>query len=153
MLSWSGMNIFYWFTNQFSIEGRIEYAVWYSMLEKPFFAPPAITFGIAWGIIYPLIALAFFWTIYLYYKKHLVSRGFLWLFILNIGLNLTFTATALGFKNNAFSALHILLILGTLAWLQLRAWRVSKVVFWLLTPYLLWGAFATILQLAITVMN
>lgn len=138
---------------QFSVDGRVDYAVWYSMLEKPFFAPPAITFGIAWGIIYPLIALAFFWTLYLYYKKQSVSRGFLWLFIVNLALNLTFTATALTFKNNVLASLHIILVLGTLAWLQLRAWKSSKVVFVLLLPYLLWGAFATVLQLTITVMN
>ena len=147
------MEFFHWLANQFSVDGRIEYATWYSLLEKPFFAPPPITFGIAWGIIYPLIAVAFVWTIYLYYKKHAVSRGFLWLFILNLVLNLTFTATALGFKNNALSSLHILLVLGTLVWLALKAWRSSKVIFVLLVPYLLWGAFATVLQISITALN
>jgi len=147
------MNFFYWLTNQFSEAGAIEYGVWYALLQKPFFAPPSYMFGLAWGIIYPLIALAFVWTLYLYYKKHTVSRGFLWLFILNLAANLTFTATALATKNNALISLHIMVVLGTLAWLQLKAWKSSKVIFVLLLPYLLWGAFATFLQFSITTMN
>ncbi len=147
------MDFFYWLTHQFSQEGAVAYGVWYALLEKPFFAPPPAVFGIAWGIVYPLIFLAFLWTLYLYYKKHAVSRGFVWLFILNLALNLSFTATALATKNNVLASLHILLVLGTLSWLMLRAWKSSRTVFVLLVPYLLWGAFASLLQLSITAMN
>ncbi len=141
-----------WLTEQFSNAGMLEYRVWYESLDKPFFAPEPWVFGAAWGFVYPLLAIAFIYTVYLFYKKQ-VSRGFLWLFALNIVLNLTFTAVALGTKNNALASLHILLVLGTLAWLELGAWKKSKVVFVLLLPYLLWGTFATTLQIVITIMN
>jgi translocator protein len=147
------MDFFYWLVNQFSVEGRVEYAVWYSLLDKPYFAPPALTFGIAWAIIYPLIALAFLWTLYLFYKGRGISRGFLWLFIANLALNLTYAAEALAFKNNALASVHILLVVGSLAWLTLRAWRSSKIIFFLLLPYLCWSAFAAVLQIVITIMN
>lgn len=143
----------YWLTNQFSVDGRVEYAAWYSLLEKPFFAPPALAFGIAWAIVYPLIAAAFAYTVYRFYRKGDVPRGFLWLFILNLVLNLTFTAVALSTFNNVIASVHIVLILSTLAWLVLRAYRISKIIFFLLLPYLAWVAFATVLQLSITAMN
>lgn len=147
------MDFFYWVAHQFSAEGGRAYREWYLSLAKPEFAPPPETFGLAWGIIYPLIVLAFLWTLYLYFVKKAVSRGFVLLFVLNLVLNLTFTATTLATKSTVLAALHIVLVLGTLAWLMLRAWKSSKVVFVLLVPYLLWGAFATVLQLSITALN
>ncbi len=148
------MNYLYWLPKQWSVEGFISYREWYAVLEKPFFAPEPYVFGLAWGIIYPLIGLAFLWTAYVFYiKKSGVSRKFLWLFIANIFLNLTFSATLLATHNNILISAHILLVLGTLIWLETKAWKESKLVFWLLVPYLLWGAFATILQLCITALN
>lgn len=142
-----------WLSRQFSQEGVLTYREWYLSLEKPFFAPAPEVFGIAWAFIYPLIALAFFYSVYLFYIQRTLPRGFLWLFILNLVLNLTFTPVALITRDNTLVSLHIILVLGTLAWLVLRAWKISKVLWVLLLPYLLWGAFATVLQLSITALN
>lgn len=150
------MDYLYWIFNQFSGNGSststASYRTWYDALEKPFFAPEPWVFGVAWGIIYPLIAIALVWSLWLYAKKR-VPFGFLALFALNMALNLTFTPTLIVTQNNALISLHIVLVLGTLAWLMLFARRFSKVVFWLLVPYVLWGAFATLLQLSITALN
>lgn len=148
------MDYLYWLSKQWSVEGFTSYRDWYALLEKPFFAPEPYVFGLAWGIIYPLITIAFLWTVYLFYiKRQGVSRKFLWLFIANIILNLTFSATLLATHNNIFISVHILLVLATLTALVSRAWKESRFVFWLLVPYLLWGTFATILQLCITILN
>ncbi len=128
------------------------YRVWYETLEKPFFAPEPWVFGLAWGIIYPLIALALLYTLYLYLNKR-VPLAFLGVFLLNMALNLTFTPTLVTTQNNGLISLHIVLVLGTLTWLMLASWRRSKVIFVLLIPYVLWGAFATVLQLSITALN
>lgn len=145
-----------WIVRQFTESGSGEmslaYGAWYALLDKPFFAPPPFVFGLAWGIIYPLIALALLWTLYLYLQRQ-VPFAFLGIFVLNMVLNLTFTPTLVITRDNSLISLHIILVLGTLSWLMLAAWRRSRVVFWLLVPYLLWGAFATILQLSITAMN
>jgi benzodiazapine receptor len=150
------MEYLYWIFNQFSFGGSAEstvsYRSWYEALEKPFFAPEPFVFGLAWGIIYPLIALALIWTLYLKLKSR-VPSGFVYLFLLNLALNLTFTPTLITTQSNTLISLHIILVLGTLAWLMLRAWRYSKVVFVLLIPYLLWGAFATVLQISLTALN
>lgn len=146
------MTFSYWLTHQFSPEAGLAYRDWFLSLEKPFFAPSPEVFGIAWGIIYPLIAIAFIYALVLYRRRKL-SLGFIALFLLNIALNLTFSPVLLATKDNALISLVIVLVLGTLAWLQLWAYVRARTIFWLLLPYLLWGAFATALQLSITALN
>jgi len=150
------MEYIYWIFNQFNFGGDAEsmqsYRTWYDALTKPFFAPEPWVFGLAWGIIYPLIALALLWSLWLFIKRR-IPAGFLALFVLNIALNLTFTPTLIVTQDNTLISLHIILVLGTLAWLMLFAWRFSKVIFVLLLPYLFWGAFATVLQITLTALN
>ena len=150
------MEFLYWLTRQFSFDGdmasMVNYITWYASLEKPFFAPPSWAFGLAWGIVYPLIGLALVWTLWLFLKKR-IPMGFVWLFVLNMALNFSFTPVLIVTRDNTLISLMIMLVLGTLAWLMVFAWRFSKVIFWLLIPYLVWGTFATVLQLSITAMN
>ena len=142
----------YWLMNQFGPEAGARYREWYLSLEQPFFAPPAWLFGLAWGIIYPLIAIAFALTLFLWRKKR-VSSLFVLLFIANLAANLTFSPTVLTYESNLLSALHILVVLVTLIPLVRVAYRDARVVFWLLLPYLLWGTYATALQLALAFLN
>lgn len=132
---------------------EITYQVWYESLVKPAFAPPAEVFGIAWGIIYPLIFLALFWVLYSYFKKGAVSKETLSIFAANLIFNVLFSPIQLALRNNLLSSVMILVILGSLLYLEYRLWRESKVAFWLLVPYVLWGTFATVLQIAITLYN
>ena len=142
------MNIFKYFTPS----GSAEYVPWYELLEKPFFAPPSWVFGVAWGIIYPLIAIAFILSLVYYFRKK-VEFSFIAVFIANLVANVAFTPIQFGLRNNLFSAIDILIVLGTLIYIEKVAWSRSKIVFFLLLPYLLWGAFATVLQLSITYLN
>lgn len=150
------MDYLYWIFNQFNFgnggESTAVYRDWYQALEKPFFAPDPSVFGIAWGIVYPLMIIALIWTVWLVVKKR-APIAFLGLYLFNIVLNLTFTPTLIVTRDNALISLHIVLVVGTLAWVMVFARQFSKVVFWLLVPYLLWGLFATVLQLSITALN
>lgn len=129
-----------------------DYKGYYAELIKPFFAPPSWVFGVAWGIIYPLIAIAFFLTLYFVFKKKL-PNNLLYLFIINMAGNFVFTPIQFVLKNNALAALDILLVLVTLALFEYRVFNRSKIIFFLMLPYLLWGSFATVLQLSITYLN
>ena len=146
------MEYFSWIALQFSAGAETGYREWYAALEKPFFAPEPFVFGLAWGIIYPLIAIAFLLAILQRARKQ-VELGFIGVFVLNLVLNLTFSATLLVSRDNVLISLHILAVLASLIWLQALAWRRNKLVFTLLIPYLLWGAFATVLQVTITFLN
>lgn len=150
------MEYWYWIINQFdygsNAASAFEYRSWYDALQKPFFAPEPWVFGFAWSIIYPLMALALVYMAYLAIKKRMPS-GIVYLYLLNIALNLTFTPTLIVTRDNALISLHILLVIGTLSWVVLLARRFSRLAILLLLPYLLWGLFATVLQLSITALN
>lgn len=132
---------------------ELTYRVWYEALEKPFFAPPAEAFGIAWGIIYPLIFIAFIIAVYHLVQTRTVTQGTLAVFCTNIVCNLAFSPIQLVLKSNALSSGLIIIILGTLLYLEYRLWKESQLAFWLLIPYVLWGTYATVLQISIAIMN
>jgi len=134
------------------MDGAPSYQAYYASIEKPFFAPPEWVFGLAWGIIYPLIAVAFICLVYLAMR----SRASWWLvalFFANIVANLLFTPFQLLFPSAPWATLDILIVLGTLIALVWLSWRYSKAVVFLLVPYLLWSAFATALQITIYAVN
>ncbi len=128
------------------------YQEFYQSIQKPFFAPPDWAFGLAWGIIYPLIAIAFAYLAYLAWKKQ-VPEQLVGIFILNMAANLIFTPLQLGLESFWPASLDISVILITLIILEFKIWRYSKIIFFLLLPYLLWGAFATVLQFTIAILN
>ncbi|MBP9817029.1 MAG: tryptophan-rich sensory protein [Candidatus Pacebacteria bacterium] len=128
------------------------YPEFYQSIDKPFFAPPEWMFGLAWGIIYPLIAIAFVYLAYLTWKKK-VPVSLIAVFAVNLIANFLFTPIQLGLDALWPASVDILIVLGTLLYLEIRLFRYSKILFVLLLPYLLWGAFATVLQLTITFIN
>lgn len=125
---------------------------WYQALEKPFFAPPSWAFGLAWGIIYPLIAIALVFLL-LCLVREKIPRTLFWLFVANMVANFLFSPIQFILKNNFLAMLDIFVVLITLVIFEIKVWKCSKIVFWLLMPYLLWGAFATVLQVSITILN
>ncbi len=132
---------------------------WYSQLVKPSWAPPSWVFGPVWTVLYAIIAVSFGTVFYKAYTKQIP-----WMvtlpFALNLFFNFIFTPIQFGLKNNLLASLDILLVVGTLIWGMIAIWRLapqsSSDVGWVVyanIPYLLWGAFATTVQLAITYLN
>ena len=128
------------------------YQEFYQSIVRPFFAPPEWVFGLAWGIIYPLIAIAFIYFLFLMVRRQ-VPLFLLWIFLVNLAANFLFTPIQLEISALWPASLDILVVLGTLAFFEYKIWRYSRLVFLLLLPYLLWGAFATVLQLSIASIN
>jgi len=125
---------------------------WYQNLKKPPWAPPALAFGIAWSILYPIIALSFGWV----FVQALRGR-FPWTvalpFALNLALNLAFSPIQFGLRSNILAMVDILLVLATLIWAVAAVWPHSKWIALAQIPYLAWGTYATALQIMITVLN
>jgi tryptophan-rich sensory protein len=128
---------------------------WYAQLIKPSWAPPAWLFGPVWTVLYAIIVVTYGAV---FYK---VATGKLpWMvavpFALNLVFNLAFTPIQFGLKNNLLAALDIFLVVGTLVWALYAIWHAAPDLRWVVyanIPYLLWGAFATCLQLTITYLN
>lgn len=128
---------------------------WYSQLVKPTWAPPSWLFGPVWTVLYAII-IASFGTVFFKAFKGEIPWIVALPFILNIVFNLIFTPIQFGLKNNLLASLDILLVVGTLIWALVAIWGASPDLRWIVyvnIPYLLWGTFATCLQLTITYLN
>lgn len=125
---------------------------YYSSLAKPWFAPPSTIFGIVWPILYLFIAVSFGYVFFLAFKKQIPVVVAL-PFLLNLVFNFAFTPLQFGLKNLTLASVDILLVLGTLIWAMVAIYAYSPMVTYAQIPYLLWVAFATILQLTITFLN
>jgi len=128
---------------------------WYAQLLKPSWSPPAWLFGRVWTVLYLIIAVSFGTVFYKAFTKEIP-----WMialpFALNLFFNFIFTPIQFGLKNNILAAVDILLVVGTLIWALIAIWKFSPNLHWIVyvnLPYLLWGMFATVLQLTVTYLN
>lgn len=128
---------------------------WYSQLIKPTWAPPSWLFGPVWTVLYAIIAYTFGTVFYKAFTGKIP-----WIvvlpFALNLIFNFAFTPIQFGLKNNLLASIDILLVVITLVWALYAIWHVSSEYHWIVyanIPYLLWGTFATGLQLTITYLN
>lgn len=131
---------------------RTSSAAWYAQLAKPFFAPPASVFGPVWTVLYIVIAISFGFVLVQYLRQRLPFHLLL-PFILNLVFNAAYTPIQFGLKNNLLASVDIVLVLGTLLWALAVIWQRTRWVALANMPYLLWVAFATVLQLSITWLN
>jgi len=125
---------------------------WYQQLVKPSWAPPSWLFGPVWTVLYFLIAISF-GTVFIKAAGGKIPWIVVVPFILNLIFNLAFTPIQFGLKNNLLASVDILLTVGTLIWALTAIWPYLKWVSLVNMPYLLWGLFATGLQLTITYLN
>ncbi|MBL8582723.1 MAG: tryptophan-rich sensory protein [Rhizobiaceae bacterium] len=121
---------------------------WYAGLAKPWFNPPNWVFGPAWTVLYVLIAIAG-WRIWL-----LPQRGAaMMLWWLQLALNFAWTpifflAHQLGLAL-VVVCLILLLSLGFVA----TAWHKDRPAALLFVPYVLWTAFASLLNASVWWLN
>lgn len=137
---------------------------WYQTLIKPSWAPPSWLFGPVWTVLYAIIAVSFGTVFYQTFMRRIP-----WMvalpFALNLVFNAVFTPIQFGLKNNLLASVDIALVLATLVWalvalyvfgLKLHIETGAPTYAWIIyanIPYLLWVLFATVLQLAITILN
>lgn len=126
--------------------------LWYEKLAKPFWSPPAWLFGPVWSVLYLGIAITFGAVVYLFAISQ-ISWVVLLPFLLNILFNIAFTPLQFGLKNNYLALVDIILVLITLIWALLNIYPVASWISLVNIPYLLWVAFATVLQSSITWLN
>lgn len=128
----------------------------YAQLIKPFWSPPSWLFGPVWTVLYAIIAVTFGKVFYLAFITGKIPWIVALPFALNLVFNLAFTPIQFGLKNNLLASLDILLVVGTLIWALYAIWCAAPELRWIVyanIPYLLWGTFATCVQLTITYLN
>lgn len=125
---------------------------WYAALNKPFFNPPNWIFGPAWTLLYILMGIA----AYLIWEKGWENKEVklsLLHFAVQLGFNVAWSIVFFNYHSpwGAFIVIVILwlLILETI----LRFAKLSKPAAWLLVPYIAWVSFASVLNLAVALLN
>lgn len=128
-----------------------EFRTFYLDLAKPEFAPPPEMFGWVWSVVYPLIVVGGLILLVQAVRGKLSP----WLFGLyagNVILNLVFTPVTLWF-GLASGSIVIMLVWGSLLYLEITLMLRSLALFLLFLPYLLWVTYATVLQMFLLVLN
>ena len=121
---------------------------WFENLAKPAFYPPGALFGIAWTILYLLVAVAG-WLAW----RNGGGMNVLVPWTIQLVLNLGWSVTFFGMRNPPLGLVVIVGLLVVIGWALVSMWRYSHWAAYLFIPYLLWVGFATVLNAAIVAMN
>lgn len=125
---------------------------WYETLAKPSFNPPNWLFGPAWTVLYLLMAYAFYRV--LRQPDYVPDRrGAIRAFLVQIGLN---AAWSFAFFAAHSPAAGLVVILALLVAVAVTGWRfhaVDRRAGLCFVPYVVWVAFATTLNLSISIRN
>lgn len=123
---------------------------WYLTLKKVSWNPPDWAFSI-WSILYLMIAIAG-WLIYC---KPASKQRSLALAIYSMQLFLNFIWSYLFFylQSPFLGMVDVFLMFGSIVWVIILFWPISRISSWLLIPYLLWTGFACALNVAIWMLN
>jgi tryptophan-rich sensory protein len=128
-----------------------EITTWYATLNKPFFSPPNFVFGPVWTTLYALIGISIVLVLEKASKKK--KKMIIALFVLQLVLNFLWSVVFFGGHEVLLAFLVILALWGSIAGLIIMFKRISVPAAFLLVPYLLWVSFATLLNLAIVLLN
>lgn len=129
---------------------------WYPGLAKPAWTPPGWVFGPAWTFLYVVMAMAAWrvWRLPADGRGGLAGRtGLLGLWWAQLGINAAWSWAFFYFRSPAAGLPVIGALLLLLCVMQPRLARADRVAALLWTPYVLWVAFASCLNLAIWHLN
>lgn len=118
---------------------------WYAALNKPAFSPPNWLFGPAWTTLYALMGVA----VYLARKDKVGMRLFKW----QLGANFVWSVLFFGLHSPILGLIDIAILLWLIWKTTRRFYKVCKPAAYLMLPYLAWVAFASVLNLAIVLLN
>lgn len=125
---------------------------WYPTLIKPFFTPPAGLFLPVWSFLFVLVGYA----LYLVWNKGLKKKGVVdavALFGVQLILNVTWSYLFFSLRNPFLALIEILVLWGAILVTTLRFSKIDKTAGYLMIPYLFWVGFASVLNLAIVLLN
>jgi benzodiazapine receptor len=124
---------------------------WYETLRKPSWQPPGYLFGPVWTTLYILLIISASIAWHSTSGQHRTS--IMILYALNGALNLAWSFIFFRSRSPLVAGMDIIGVLLSILWIMVRVWPISPLAAGLLIPYLLWVAFATVLNWTIVRMN
>ncbi len=124
---------------------------WYQALLKPAFTPPDWVFAPVWATLYLLMAIAG-WRVWRR-KGFGLGRQALAAFAMQLGLNLAWSFLFFGFQRIDLAMVEIVVLLAAIIANTVLFWRIDRLAGALFVPYLLWVAYAALLNASLWVLN
>ncbi len=127
-------------------------STWYATLNKPFFSPPNFLFGPVWTILYFLMGVSLF----IIWDKNLKNKNkdkTIKTFILQLILNLLWSLVFFGLHQPLLAFIAIIVLWIAIFITIKYFYKISQLAAYLLIPYIVWVSFASILNLAIVLLN
>ena len=117
---------------------------WFQSLVLPPVQPPGPVFGIAWSLLYTLLAVAaaVVWA----QPASAVRTRALWVFALGMVVNFSWSPVFFSLHLIVPALAIILVMLGLALWTLWLFARLSRVAAGLMLPYILWLMFASVLN-------
>ena len=125
---------------------------WYATLQKPGFTPPNITFPIVWTTLFTLMAVAL-WRVVMREDGRISGNRALVPFAVQLALNVAWSFAFFGSNSPPAGMVVIAALIAAIVWTIIAFRRKDHVAAWLLAPYLLWVAYAALLNAAIWRLN
>lgn len=125
---------------------------WYAALNKPPFNPPNWVFGPVWTTLYLMMGIALF----LVWQKSFEdneAKPLVPLFLLQLALNSLWSIIFFGQHLLFWASFEILIMWSLILLFSIRSFKVSKLASWLMVPYILWVSFASVLTIAVWLLN
>lgn len=125
---------------------------WYVNLHKPFFNPPDWAFAPVWMMLYVMMGVSSF----LIWRKDLEDKSvrvaMTW-YIIQIILNAIWTPLFFGMQSPLLGLIDVIPLLVAIIVTIVLFFKISTPAGLLLVPYLVWVAFATVLNASIYLLN
>lgn len=115
---------------------------YYNSLNKPFYAPPAILFGIMWPLLFVLFSILITKKI----KQNSLRIDQVIYFVINYFLTFFFNKIFFVDKNLFFTLIDCILCFISGLLLTISIYKENKSESFFLLPYVLWTLFASILM-------
>ena len=127
---------------------------WYVDIVKPNFNPPNWVFGPVWTTLYALMSVAV-WNVWNDLKKIKVyyAKKIIFIYFVHLLVGASWSFVFFGMHQIGFAVFIIVAILSFVIYLMKIYWPISKVSFYLMTPYLMWSSYALILNISIWKLN
>lgn len=125
-------------------------STWYQGLNKPSWNPPSWVFGPVWTLLYILMAVAM-WLVWRTDSPNRTPAATL--FVIQLILNALWSWLFFGWRMPGAAAVEIVVLWVVIAATTLIFARTSGVAAALMLPYLVWVAFASVLNFTIWRLN
>jgi len=117
---------------------------WYRTLARPSIAPPNWVFGPVWTLLYALMAIAA-WKASMAASTPWKSAA-ITLFVIQLALNFAWSLIFFRWHHIGWALAEVIVLWTAILCTILAFVRVSMIAAWLMTPYLAWVTFASILN-------